>query len=55
VAELGEVIAGRAPGRADGAEITFFKSVGNAVQDMAVGQLALNEARRLGLGTEVAL
>src|SRR6266545_4825098 len=55
VAELGEVIAGRAPGRSDADQITFFKSVGNAVQDLAVGQLALAEARRLRLGVEVAL
>jgi ornithine cyclodeaminase len=55
IVELGELLAGRAAGRADAEQITFFKSVGNAVQDMAVGQLALNEARRLGLGTEVAL
>jgi ornithine cyclodeaminase len=55
VAELGAVIAGQAAGRADDAEITFFKSVGNAAQDVAVAQLALAEARRLGLGTEVAL
>jgi ornithine cyclodeaminase len=55
IVELGEVIAGQAAGRADDAQITFFKSVGNAVQDMAVGQLALVEARRLGLGVEVAL
>ena len=55
VVELGEIIARRAPGRADDAQITFFKSVGNAVQDVAVGQMVLAEARRLGLGTEVAL
>ncbi len=55
VVELGEIIAGRAAGRADDRQITFFKSVGNAVQDVAVGQLALAEARRLGLGVEVAL
>ena len=55
VVELGAIVAGHAPGRSDAAQITFFKSVGNAVQDMAVGQLALAEARRLGLGTEVAL
>jgi ornithine cyclodeaminase len=53
--ELGQVIAGRAAGRTDDAEITFFKSVGNAAQDLAVGQLALAEARRLGLGVEVEL
>jgi len=55
IVELGEVLAGRAAGRSDDAQITFFKSVGNAVQDMAVGQLALAEAKRLGLGTEVDL
>jgi ornithine cyclodeaminase len=55
IVELGAIVAGHAPGRSDAAQITFFKSVGNAVQDMAVGQLALAEARRIGLGTEVAL
>ena len=55
VVELGEIIAGRAAGRADDQQITFFKSVGNAVQDVAVGQIVLAEARRLGLGTEVGL
>ncbi len=55
IVELGEVIAGLAAGRADDTEITFFKSVGNAAQDIAVGQIALVEAERLGLGTEVAM
>jgi ornithine cyclodeaminase len=55
IVELGEVLAGQAAGRSDDAQITFFKSVGNAVQDLAVGQLALAEAHRLGLGVEVAL
>ena len=55
VVELGEVLAGQAAGRSGEDEITFFKSVGNAVQDLAVGQLALREALRLGLGTEVPL
>jgi ornithine cyclodeaminase len=54
-AELGEVVLGRAPGRASDEEITFFKSVGNAVQDVAVAQRALARARALGLGTEVDL
>jgi ornithine cyclodeaminase len=53
--ELGAVIAGIAPGRRAADEITFFKSVGNAVQDLAVGQLALDAATRLGLGSEVEL
>lgn len=55
VVELGEVIAGRAPGRTSDAQITFFKSVGNAVQDIAVARLACAEAARLGLGVEATL
>ena len=54
-AEIGEVVAGSAPGRTDDAEITLFKSVGNAVQDLAVAGVVLAEAKRLGLGTEVTL
>ncbi len=53
--ELGELVLGRVAGRADDHQITFFKSVGNAVQDAAVAQLAFQRARALGLGTEVAL
>lgn len=53
--ELGAVVAGLAPGRAAADQITFFKSVGNAVQDIAVAQVALREAERLGLGVEVPL
>lgn len=53
--ELGQVIAGQVPGRTSAGQITFFKSVGNAVQDVAVARLAMTSAPRLGLGTEVAL
>jgi len=53
--ELGEVVAGVLPGRTSPDEITFFKSVGNAAQDLAVGTLALRRAAELGLGVEVAL
>ena len=49
-AELGELVAGRKPGRVSPDEITLFKSVGNAVQDLAVSQLALEQAERQGLG-----
>jgi ornithine cyclodeaminase/alanine dehydrogenase-like protein (mu-crystallin family) len=55
VGELGELVAGLVPGRTDDAQITFFKSVGNAVQDVAVAQLAVQRARALGLGTEAPL
>jgi ornithine cyclodeaminase/alanine dehydrogenase-like protein (mu-crystallin family) len=54
-AELGEVVLGKKPGRTDPEEITVFKSVGNAAQDVAVGGLALVEAERLGLGVQVEL
>jgi ornithine cyclodeaminase/alanine dehydrogenase-like protein (mu-crystallin family) len=53
--ELGAVIAGQVAGRRDAQQITFFKSVGNAIQDLAVGQLALDGALRLGLGVEIDL
>jgi ornithine cyclodeaminase len=55
VIELGAVLAGHTPGRLNSDEITFFKSVGNAVQDVAVAQAAVQEAARLGLGVEVEL
>ena len=40
-AEIGEIAAGLRPGRTAAEEITFFKSVGNAVQDAAVAALLL--------------
>jgi len=40
-AELGEVLAGTAPGRTSSHEITIFKSLGLAVEDIAAGALIL--------------
>jgi len=54
-AELGEIVAGAKPGRESEEEITFFKSVGNAVQDVSVARRVLREAERMGLGTEVEI
>jgi alanine dehydrogenase len=54
-AELGEIAAGTKRGRETEEEITFFKSVGNAVQDVSVARKVLEEAGRLGLGLEVEL
>jgi len=54
-AELGEIAAGLKPGRASSEEVTLFKSVGVAVQDVAAASAVLEAARRLKLGTEVAL
>ena len=54
-AELGELVAGQKPGRTSATEITLFKSVGNAVQDLSVGKLALERAERDGVGHMVDL
>ncbi len=52
-ATLGAVASGARPGRLAEDEITFFKSVGNAVQDAAAARLALANALRDGLGQQV--
>jgi ornithine cyclodeaminase/alanine dehydrogenase-like protein (mu-crystallin family) len=52
-AEVGEVAAGRKPGRESEDEITFFKSVGHAALDVAAASRAYRLARQRGLGTEV--
>jgi alanine dehydrogenase len=52
-AELGQVVAGRLAGRVDDDEITIFKSVGLAVQDMAAAELVLRRAEEQDVGTEV--
>jgi len=54
-AELGEIVLGRKPGRETDGEVTFFKAVGNAVQDAAVARLVLQAAAEKGLGTTVEL
>ncbi len=55
VAELGELAAGSATGRTSDDEITFFKSVGNAVQDVVVARRAIDRAREAGIGQEISL
>jgi len=52
-AELGEIVAGRRPGRKSPETVTLFKSVGVAIQDLAAADHVLQRARQLGLGTEV--
>jgi len=53
--ELGEVIVGAKPGRARRDEITMYKSVGVAVQDVAAARLAYVRAVAAGAGTRFAL
>jgi alanine dehydrogenase len=52
-AELGEILLGRKPGRKSPDQITYFKSVGVAVQDAMAAQLALQNAWGQRLGVEV--
>lgn len=54
-AELGQIVNGERPGRESREEITFFKSVGLAVQDAAAANEVLRAAEAQGLGTVVAL
>ena len=53
-AELGEVITGARTGRASSTEITLFKSLGLGIEDAAAARHVVAEARRLGLGQEIA-
>ena len=54
-AELGEIVLGRRPGRETPEQVTLFKSVGLAVQDVVAAAAVLERAERLGLGTVAEL
>jgi len=51
--ELGQVVRGHKSGRTSREQLTFFKSVGLAVQDVAAAQLALQNASESGLGQRI--
>ena len=55
VVELGEIIAGTAAGRSSDRQLTLYKSVGVAVQDLAAAALVLTAARDRGAGQEIEL
>ncbi len=52
-AELGEILTGAAEGRTSAEEITLFKSLGLAIEDLASAQLLYDKALRDGVGTRV--
>jgi alanine dehydrogenase len=54
-AELGEIVAGTRPGRANDAQLTLYKSVGVAVEDAAATAMVLRLARERGIGREIEL
>ncbi len=53
VAEIGEVLVGKADGRRAENEVTLFKSLGLAVEDLAAAEHIYRKARRLGAGATV--
>jgi ornithine cyclodeaminase len=55
VAELGELVNGARPGRRSRGEITFFKSLGLAVEDLAAAQHVHGQAARRSIGTQIEL
>ncbi len=53
VYELAELVTGRAPARSDDKQITLFKSVGSAHQDVAIAARIFERAREKNLGSEI--
>jgi len=49
-AEIGEILAGKKKGRENKEEITFFKTVGIAIQDAATGTAILKQAEKKNIG-----
>jgi ornithine cyclodeaminase/alanine dehydrogenase-like protein (mu-crystallin family) len=50
-AELGEVLKGSKPGRTSAEEITLFKSLGLAVEDLAAAEYLYRKSKETGAGT----
>jgi len=55
VAELGELVVGSRGGRRSAEEITLFKSVGVAIEDLALAHEVYERARKRGIGKEIKL
>jgi len=47
---LSDLVSGRAPGRQDDLQVLLYKSVGGAIQDLAVAAMCVGRAREAGLG-----
>jgi ornithine cyclodeaminase/alanine dehydrogenase-like protein (mu-crystallin family) len=54
-AELGEVIIGKDPGRRSASELTLFKSLGIAVEDVASAAFIMKRAQETGVGQTVTM
>jgi ornithine cyclodeaminase len=53
--ELGDLLLERVPGRRTAGDVTLFKSLGLAIEDLAAGHFVLAEAERAGVGMVVEL
>lgn len=53
--ELGELLLGRRPGRQSETELTIYKAMGHACEDMAAASVVYRRARAEGAGAEVTL
>lgn len=51
--EIGEVLVGAAPGRTTPEQLTVFRSLGLAVEDLAAAEYVVRLARERGVGVEV--
>ncbi len=51
--EIGEILTGSVPGRTDPEELTVFRSLGLAVEDLAAAEYVVRRAREQGVGVEV--
>jgi ornithine cyclodeaminase/alanine dehydrogenase-like protein (mu-crystallin family) len=54
-ADLGEVVTGRAPGRTSTEQLTVFKSIGVAIEDVSVGAYVYEKAVAENAGTPVMM
>lgn len=54
-AELGDIVNGTRPARDNDEQITYFKSVGVAVQDAIAADIALRHAEKMNLGQVLSL
>jgi ornithine cyclodeaminase/alanine dehydrogenase-like protein (mu-crystallin family) len=53
VVELGAVVVGTAPGRTGPADVTLFKSVGLAIEDVVTAARVYEAAKEKGAGRQV--
>jgi alanine dehydrogenase len=55
IASLADLVSGREPGRTSTEQIVLYKSVGSAVQDLAVAAMCVRRARESGLGATLPI